>query len=61
GLRRGDVITEVAGVRVKQADQLQSRVDDVKVGDALKVTLMRGDRTQKLSVRTADLSEQENA
>ena len=61
GLRRGDVITEVAGVRVKQADQLQSRVDNVKVGEALKVTLMRGDRTQQISVKTADLSEQGNA
>ncbi|MEO0769035.1 MAG: HhoA/HhoB/HtrA family serine endopeptidase [Cyanobacteria bacterium J06649_4] len=61
GLRRGDVITAVAGVRVKQADQLQTRVDQVKVGDALQVTLKRGDRTQQVSVKTADLSEQERA
>jgi len=61
GLRRGDVITEVSGIRVKQADQLQSRVDQVAVGDSLQVTLRRGDRTQKLSVKTADLSVQENA
>ncbi|MEL7524064.1 MAG: HhoA/HhoB/HtrA family serine endopeptidase, partial [Cyanobacteria bacterium J06553_1] len=60
GLRRGDVITEIAGLRVKQADQLQSRVDRVKVGEALKVTLRRGDRTEKLSVKTADLSEQQS-
>ncbi len=61
GLRRGDVITRIAGVRVKQADQLQSRVDLVKVGEALEVTLKRGDRTQTLSVKTADLSTQEEA
>ncbi len=61
GLRRGDVITKVAGIRVKQADQLQSRVDQVKVGDLLEMTLQRGDRTQQLSVKTADLSEQESA
>lgn len=61
GLRRGDVITKIEGLRVKQADQLQSRVDRVKVGDSLKVTLQRGDRTQQLSVKTADLSEQESA
>ncbi|MBE9059887.1 HhoA/HhoB/HtrA family serine endopeptidase [cf. Phormidesmis sp. LEGE 11477] len=61
GLRRGDVITNVAGFRVKQADQLQSRVDQVKVGDSLQMTLRRGDRTQQLSVKTADLSEQESA
>ncbi|MEM8502546.1 MAG: HhoA/HhoB/HtrA family serine endopeptidase [Cyanobacteria bacterium P01_D01_bin.1] len=61
GLRRGDVITKVAGMRVVQADQLQSRVDQVKVGELLQVTLRRGDRTQQLSVKTADLSEQESA
>ncbi|NJM96471.1 MAG: PDZ domain-containing protein [Phormidesmis sp. RL_2_1] len=61
GLRRGDVITEVAGMRVKKADQLQSRIDQVKVGELLQVTFKRGDRTQKLSVKTADLSTQESA
>ncbi len=61
GLRRGDVITKVAGFRVKEADQLQSRVDQVKVGELLQVTLRRGDHTQQLSVKTADLSEQESA
>lgn len=61
GLRRGDVITKVAGMRVKQADQLQNRVDQVKVGELLQVTFRRGDRTQQLSVQTADLSDQGNA
>lgn len=61
GLRRGDVIVAIAGKPVKRADQLQTRVDQVKVGDSLEVTLQRGDRTQRLSVRTADLSTQENA
>jgi len=61
GLRRGDVITEIAGMRVKKADQLQSRVDRVKVGEALQVTLRRGDRTENLSVKTADLSQQPSA
>ena len=61
GLHRGDVITNVAGFRVKQADQLQSRIDQVKVGESLQVTLRRGDRTQQLSVKTADLSKQESA
>ncbi|EDX83647.1 Trypsin domain protein [Synechococcus sp. PCC 7335] len=61
GLRRGDVITSVAGFRVKQADQLQSRVDQVKVGESLQMTLRRGEQTQHLSVKTADLSEQQSA
>ena len=61
GLRRGDVIVEIAGVPVTRADQMQSRIDRVSVGDALEVTLKRGDRTQLFSVRTADLSAQESA
>ena len=61
GLRRGDVIIEIAGQPVRRADQLQTRVDQVKVGDALEVTLRRGDRTQQLFVKTADLSTQEEA
>ena len=61
GLRRGDVIIEIAGQPVRRADQLQTQVDRVKVGDALEVTLRRGDRTQQLFVKTADLSTQEEA
>ncbi|PZO56846.1 MAG: serine protease [Phormidesmis priestleyi] len=61
GLRRGDVITKIAGMPVKRADQLQSRVDEVKVGEFLSVTLRRGSSTQTLSVKTADLSTQESA
>lgn len=61
GLRRGDVIVEIGGQPIRRADQLQSTVDEVKVGDALQVTLKRGDRLQKIFVKTADLSAQENA
>jgi S1-C subfamily serine protease len=61
GLRRGDVIVAIAGKPVKRADQLQTRVDQVKVGDSLEVTLQRGTSRQQLLVKTADLSTQENA
>jgi S1-C subfamily serine protease len=61
GLRRGDVIVAIAGKPVKRADQLQTRVDQVKVGDSLEVTLQRGASRQQLLVKTADLSTQENA
>ncbi len=61
GLRRGDVIVEIGGQPIRRADQLQSTVDEVKVGDALQVTLKRGDHIQKIFVKTADLSTQENA
>ncbi len=61
GLRRGDVIIEIGGQPIRRADQLQSTVDEVKVGEALQVTLKRGDHIQKLFVKTADLSAQESA
>ena len=61
GLRRGDVIVEIAGRPIRRADQLQIQVDRVKVGDALEVAVKRGDRTQRFSVKTADLSTQEEA
>ncbi|MBF2078274.1 MAG: trypsin-like peptidase domain-containing protein [Synechococcales cyanobacterium T60_A2020_003] len=55
GLRRGDVITSVDGQSVTAADQLQSWVDQTSVGQTLRLTVHRGDRTQQLSVRTAEL------
>lgn len=61
GMRRGDVIIEISGEPVRRADQLQTKVDRVKVGEALEMVLKRGDRTQRLSVKTADLSTQEKA
>ena len=61
GLRRGDVIVKISGRPVTRADQLQSQIDRVSVGEALEVTLKRGDHTQLFLVKTADLSTQENA
>lgn len=56
GLRRGDVITEVNGQAIKTSDQLQSLVDRTQVGETLRLTVRRGDRSQQLSVRTAELN-----
>jgi S1-C subfamily serine protease len=58
GLRRGDVITAVDGTTVRSADQLQLKVENTQVGDSLQVTIQRGDRSQSLTVRTAELQEQ---
>jgi Do/DeqQ family serine protease len=55
GLRRGDVITQIDGRAVDTADQLQSLVDNAQLGQSLRVTVRRGDRTQQISVRTAEL------
>lgn len=55
GLRRGDVITAIDGQAVTAADQLQNRVDSAGVGQNLRLTVQRGDRTQQISIRTAEL------
>jgi S1-C subfamily serine protease len=55
GLRRGDVITAIDGTSMTSADQLQAWVDQASVGQSLRVTIQRGDRTQQISVRTAAL------
>lgn len=55
GIRRGDVITQVEGQTLTSAGQLQNLVERSTLGQALRVTVRRGDRTQQLSVRTAEI------
>lgn len=55
GVRRGDVITEIDGTPVKDAEQLQKIVDNSKVGQLLKVKIQRNGQTQQLMVKTATL------
>ncbi len=55
GLRRGDVITQIDSQVVTTADQLQSLMERSQVGQSLQVTVRRGDRTQQLSVRAAEM------
>lgn len=57
GIRRGDVITQIDGASVTTAEQLQNLVDNSRLGQALRVTLRRGDRTQQFTVRTAELEQ----
>jgi S1-C subfamily serine protease len=55
GLRRGDVITQIDGQAVTTADQLQNLVERSGIGRTLRLRVQRGDRTQQISVRTAEL------
>jgi S1-C subfamily serine protease len=57
GLRRGDVIVAIDGNPVTQAAQLQTLVENSRVGQTLRFTVRRGDRTLQLSVRTAQMSD----
>jgi len=58
GLRRGDVITQIDGQAITSADQLQRTVENTQIGQNLRVTVRRGENTQQLSVRTAELQGQ---
>ena len=55
GMRLGDVIVQVDGQSVTTAEQLQNIVEDSRLGQTLQVKLQRGNQTQQLSVRTAEL------
>jgi S1-C subfamily serine protease len=55
GVRRGDVILQVDGQAITSAEQLQSVVENSRLGQALQVRVQRGNQTQQLSVRTAEL------
>lgn len=55
GLRRGDVITQINDQTFNTANQLQSYVDQSKIGQRLKLSLRRGDQTQTIMVKSAEL------
>jgi Do/DeqQ family serine protease len=57
GLRRGDVILEIDGKPIRSAEELQTLVENSRLGQSLQVKIQRGDRTQQLSVRTAELQD----
>ncbi|MBD2203989.1 trypsin-like peptidase domain-containing protein [Calothrix sp. FACHB-1219] len=55
GIRRGDVIVQIDGQAITTAEQLQNVVDNSRLGQVLQVKVQRGNQTQQLSVRTAEL------
>ncbi|MEH2040275.1 HhoA/HhoB/HtrA family serine endopeptidase [Nostoc sp.] len=55
GIRRGDVILQVDGKAITSAEQLQNIVEDSRLGQVLQVKVQRGNKTEQLSVRTAEL------
>jgi S1-C subfamily serine protease len=57
GIRRGDVIVQIDNKAITSAEQLQSIVEDSTLGQALQVKIQRGNQTQILSVRTAELKD----
>jgi S1-C subfamily serine protease len=57
GIRRGDVIVQIDSEPITNAEQLQRVVEDSRLGQSLQVTVQRGNQTQSLSVRTAQLQD----
>jgi S1-C subfamily serine protease len=57
GLRRGDIITQIEGESIESGEQLQRKVEQSEIGQALRFSVQRGDRTQTLTVRPAELQE----
>ncbi|NEQ25533.1 MAG: trypsin-like serine protease [Microcoleus sp. SIO2G3] len=55
GLRRGDVITTIDNQPITASEQLQDLVERSGLNSNLRLTVRRGDRTQQLSIRTAEL------
>ncbi len=55
GLRRGDVITEIDGLAVSTAEQLQQIVETSQVGQTLKVQVQRGVQSRQISIKTSAL------
>lgn len=59
GLRRGDIILEIDGEAIKTADQLQSKVENSRIGQTLRIKVQRGNQIQTIAVRPAELQPQE--
>ncbi|MBD2292529.1 trypsin-like peptidase domain-containing protein [Anabaena sphaerica FACHB-251] len=57
GIRRGDVIVQIDNKPITSAEQLQGVVEDSRLGEMLQVKVQRGNQTQVLSVRTAQLQD----
>ena len=55
GIRRGDVITDVDGTAITNANQLQNVVEDSGLNKSLKFKIIRGNQQLTLDVRTAQL------
>lgn len=55
GMRWGDVIVSVDGQAIKNANDMQSFVENTQVGQSLELTLKRGEQTQRIALRTAAL------
>jgi Do/DeqQ family serine protease len=57
GIRPGDVILQVDGQPITKSEDLLNIVESSSIGQTLQIRVQRGDRTQQVSVRTAQLQD----
>jgi Do/DeqQ family serine protease len=57
GIRPGDVIVQVDGQAITKGEELLEIVDNSRVGQMLQLKVQRGNQTQQLSIRTAQLQD----
>ena len=55
GIRRGDVITSVAGQELATAEELQRAVENSQINKSLNITVQRGEQIKQLSIRPQEL------
>jgi len=57
GIRMGDVLLQVDRQQVTQSEELLNIVENSQIGQVLQIKVQRGNQTQDLSVRTAQLQD----
>lgn len=57
GIRIGDVVVQVDGQRVTNGEDLLNIVEQSRIGQTLQLKVQRGNQTQQLSIRTAQLQD----
>ena len=57
GMRRGDLIVAVDGQPIDDGGKLQKLVEQTRIGQTLKLSILRGERQLTLAVRTAQMSD----
>jgi S1-C subfamily serine protease len=57
GIKVGDVVMQVDGQRVNSSEQLLNIVEQSRIGQTLQLKIQRGNQTQQLSIRTAQLQD----
>jgi S1-C subfamily serine protease len=57
GIRIGDVVVQVDGKRVTSGEDLLNIVEQSRIGQTLQLKVQRGNQTQQLSIRTAQLQD----